>query len=70
MRFSFAEQRKLSSRCSGDCPSSIVIDYLRVNMLPGEMNRESGPLGRARDSFPDPSMNALPRRLTNRRHAY
>src|SRR5207247_11256812 len=70
MRFSFAEQQTLSGRCGGDCPSSIVIDHLRINMLPGKMNRESGPLRRARDSFSDPSMNALLRCLTNRRHPY
>ena len=51
MRFSFAEQRTLSSGRSGDCPSSIVVDHLRINMLPGEMNRQARPLRCARDSF-------------------
>jgi len=39
-------------------------------MLAGEMNGQSGTLGRACNFLPDPPMNALPRCLTNRRHAY
>jgi hypothetical protein len=34
------------------------------------MNRQPRPLRRARNSFPNPLMNALPRCLTNRRHIY
>jgi hypothetical protein len=60
----------LSSRCGSDCAASIVIDYLGIYMLAGEMNGQSRTLGSACNSFPDPPMNALPRCLTNRRHAY
>jgi hypothetical protein len=70
MRFSFSEEQTLSSRRGGDCPSSIVVDHLRINMLPGKMDCQSRPLRCACNFFPDPSMNALPRCLTKRRHVY
>ena len=70
MRFSFAEQRTFSSRCSGDGASRIVVDHLGINMFAGKMDCQSGPLRRARKFFPQPSMNALPRCLAKRRHAY
>jgi hypothetical protein len=43
---------------------------LRINMFPGKMDCQSRPLRCACNFFPDPSMNALPRCLTKRRHAY
>jgi hypothetical protein len=70
MRFTFAKQQTLSSRCSGDRASRIVVDHLRINMFPGKMDCQSRPLRCACNFFPDPSMNALPRCLTKRRHAY
>src|SRR6266540_6869572 len=69
MRFSFAKQRTLSSRCSGDRASRIVVDHLRINMFPGKMDCQARPLRGASNFFPDPSMNALSRCLTKRRHA-
>ena len=64
MRFTFAKQRTLSSRCGGDRASRIVINHLRINMFPGKMNCQARPLRRACNFFSDPSMNALPRCLT------
>ena len=59
MRFCFAKQRTLSSRCSGDGASRIVVDDLRINMFPGKMDCQARPFRGACDFFPDPSMNAL-----------
>jgi hypothetical protein len=70
MRFTFTKQRTLGSRCGGDRAPRIVIDYLRINMFARKMDCQSRPLRRARNFFSDPSMNALPRCFTKRRHAY
>ena len=48
----------------------VIIDHLRINMLPGKMDAETRPFRRADDFLPDSFMNAVPNRFAIDSHGY
>jgi hypothetical protein len=68
--FSCPHERTLGRRCGYQCAASVIVDNLRINVFPGEMDCQPRPFRRTSDFLPDPLMNALPRCLTIRRHIY